>query len=93
MKATFYGKGGSSDKKSYDVEVTTLQAAALSAFVDGTSYTFEELGTKLNLEAQYLKPVMHSLCCGKYKVSRGRRPPPPLRVRQHLISPSPPLRS
>ena len=68
MKATFHGKGGEKDKKSYDVEVTTLQAAALSAFVDGCSYTFEELGTKLNLEAQYLKPVMHSLCCGKYKV-------------------------
>ena len=55
-------------RHSYDLEVATLQAAALSAFASGASYTFEELGTKLNLQPEYLKPVMHSLCCGKYKV-------------------------
>jgi cullin 1 len=48
--------------------VTTLQAIALNAFNDGKSMTFEELAENLNLEEAILKPLMHSLSCGKYKV-------------------------
>lgn len=55
-------------KKSYDLQLTTLQAVALNAFNDGATLTFGELGERLNLEEAILKPLMHSLSCGKYKV-------------------------
>jgi len=55
-------------KKSYDLQLTTLQAVALNAFNGGVSLTFGELGERLNLEEAILKPLMHSLSCGKYKV-------------------------
>ncbi len=55
-------------KKTYDLQVTTLQAIALNALNSGKSMTFNELKTALNLEDQILKPLMHSLSCGKYKV-------------------------
>ncbi|GMH80749.1 hypothetical protein TL16_g08679, partial [Triparma laevis f. inornata] len=64
VKATFFGK----EKKSYDLELATLQGAALLAFEDGEELTFEELSQKLDLKTEVLKPVMHSLCCGKFKV-------------------------
>lgn len=55
-------------KKTYDLTVTTLQAIALNAMNDGKAKTYEELKEELNLEDNVLKPLMHSLCCGKYKV-------------------------
>jgi cullin 1 len=55
-------------KKSYDLQLTTLQAVALNAFNDGVTLSFTELGKRLNLEEAILKPLMHSLSCGKYKV-------------------------
>lgn len=55
-------------KKTYDLTVTTLQAIALNAMNDGKTKTYEELKEELNLEDNVLKPLMHSLCCGKYKV-------------------------
>jgi cullin 1 len=55
-------------KKSYDFQVSTLQAIALDAMNDGVTMTFQELATKLNAEDGILKPLMHSLSCGKYKV-------------------------
>jgi len=64
IKATFFGK----EKKSYDLEVATLQGAALLAFGEGEELSFSELSQRLDLKTEYLKPVMHSLCCGKYKV-------------------------
>mmetsp|Transcript_22281 Transcript_22281/g.55184 ORF Transcript_22281/g.55184 Transcript_22281/m.55184 type:complete len:741 (+) Transcript_22281:94-2316(+) len=57
-------------KKTYDISVTTLQAVALDAFNDGVTMTFAELSRKLNVEESILKPLMHSLSCGKYKVIR-----------------------
>lgn len=59
---------GTFGKKSYDMQVTTLQAVALNALSGGKSLTFTELAEKLNLEESVLKPLMHSLSCGKYKV-------------------------
>lgn len=55
-------------KKSYDMQVSTLQAIALDALNGGETLTFEELAKRLNLEESILKPLMHSLSCGKYKV-------------------------
>eukprot|EP00978_Attheya_sp_CCMP212_P006941 scaffold16220_cov51-Attheya_sp.AAC.4 len=55
-------------KKSYDLQVTTLQAVALHALNEGQSLSFVELSEKLNLEETIMKPLMHSLSCGKYKV-------------------------
>jgi cullin 1 len=55
-------------KKYYDLQVTTLQAVALNAFNGGKKMSFEELAERLNLEDSILKPLMHSLSCGKYKV-------------------------
>jgi len=55
-------------KKSYDIQVTTLQAIALDAMNGGATMTFAELSQKLNVEEAILKPLMHSLSCGKYKV-------------------------
>ena len=59
---------GTFGKKSYDIQVTTLQAIALNALSGGATLTFEELARTSGLEEQFLKPVMHSLSCGKYKV-------------------------
>mmetsp|Transcript_20379 Transcript_20379/g.32091 ORF Transcript_20379/g.32091 Transcript_20379/m.32091 type:complete len:687 (+) Transcript_20379:146-2206(+) len=55
-------------KKSYDLQVTTLQAVVLNVFNEGKSYGFSELKSKLNLDDITLKPLMHSLSCGKHKV-------------------------
>jgi cullin 1 len=55
-------------KKSYDIQVTTLQAIALDALNGGEAVSFEDLSQRLNLEESILKPLMHSLSCGKYKV-------------------------
>mmetsp|Transcript_8938 Transcript_8938/g.17871 ORF Transcript_8938/g.17871 Transcript_8938/m.17871 type:complete len:753 (+) Transcript_8938:243-2501(+) len=55
-------------KKSYDLQVSTLQAIALEYMSGGVTLGFEDLKQKLNLEEAILKPLMHSLSCGKYKV-------------------------
>ena len=55
-------------KKAYDLQVTTLQAIALHAFSDGATFGLEELMKRLNLEEAIIKPLMHSLSCGKHKV-------------------------
>jgi cullin 1 len=55
-------------KKSYDLQVTTLQAIALDALSGGEVLGFEDLAQRLNLMPEILKPLMHSLSCGKYKV-------------------------
>jgi cullin 1 len=55
-------------KKSYDFQVATPQAIALDAFSGGDTYTFDELSQRLNLEESILKPLLHSLSCGKFKV-------------------------
>lgn len=61
---------GTFGKKSYDLQVSTLQAIALNALNDGVTLTYEEFATKLNLDHGIMKPLMHSLSCGKYKVVR-----------------------
>jgi len=55
-------------KKSYDLQVSTLQAVALNALSGGETLSFEDLSQRLNLEESILKPLMHSLSCGKHKV-------------------------
>jgi len=64
--ATVRGTFGSG--KWYDLNVSTLQAITLNAFNGGETLTFTELAAKLNLEESMLKPTIHSLSCGKYKV-------------------------
>lgn len=59
---------GMFNKRSYDLQVSTLQAIALDAMNNGVTLTFEELSKRLNLEEAILKPLMHSLSCGKYRV-------------------------
>ena len=54
--------------KIYDLQVTTLQAVALNAFNDNEILTFDELAVLLQLDETMLKPLMHSLSCGKYRV-------------------------
>lgn len=55
-------------KKTYDLQVTTLQAIALNALDNDKVMSFTELKDLLNLDEAILKPLMHSLSCGKYKV-------------------------
>lgn len=59
---------GTFGKKSYDLQVSTLQAIALEALNDGKQLGFEDLAQRLNLEESILKPLLHSLSCGKFKV-------------------------
>jgi cullin 1 len=61
---------GTFGKKSYDLQVSTLQAIALDALNEGITLSYEELSRKLNLDDSIMKPLMHSLSCGKYKVFR-----------------------
>lgn len=65
-------------KSSYDLSVTTLQAALLNMFsdFDGT-YSFDEITAGLNLTHKdpaqaklIVKKILHSLSCGKHKVLR-----------------------
>lgn len=55
-------------KKSYDLQVTTLQAIVLNSFNDGKTYGFNELKELLTLDDITLKPLLHSLSCGKHKI-------------------------
>lgn len=59
---------GTFGKKSYDMQVSTLQAIALDALSGGETVGFEALAQRLNLEDDILKPLLHSLSCGKFKV-------------------------
>lgn len=58
-------------QKSYELSVTTLQAAALLLFSDPADTApkpFSSIGCALAIPDDILKRVMHSLSCGKYKV-------------------------
>ncbi|KAI9911882.1 hypothetical protein PsorP6_009299 [Peronosclerospora sorghi] len=56
-------------KKWYDLQVTTLQAVALLLFNEGErDLSFEAVREALNLSADVVKRILHSLSCGKYKV-------------------------
>ena len=58
-------------KKSYILQVTSLQAIVLNAFNgDGNAgpQSFENLSGTLGLTEDALKRALHSLSCGKYKV-------------------------
>lgn len=60
-------------KKTYDFNVTTLQAVVIMAFNDvppGETVTLEALAQRTNLAEDALKRVVHSLSCGKWKVLR-----------------------
>lgn len=65
---------GTFNKKSYDIQVTTLQAVVMLAFnqqpggakVD--QLTFNQLNEQLTMTDEVLKRVLHSLSCGKFKV-------------------------
>lgn len=62
VKATF-------GKKSYDLQLTTLQVAALMLFNESTAaISFETMQQTLNVTEDILKRVLHSLACGKLKV-------------------------
>ena len=59
-------------KKSYDLQVTTLQAITLLAFNaeddDAGEVAYDTLAERVNFPDDHLKRVLHSLSCGKYKV-------------------------
>jgi cullin 1 len=69
-EATMQGKF----KTSHTMVVSTLQAIALMFFNPGSGngangvITFAEVQQGLNLEAEIVKRLMHSLTCGKFKV-------------------------
>ena len=72
LKGTF-----SNGKKSYDLQVTTLQAVVMLAFnkdancpggVSGAPISFVSLQEALNIPEDTLKRVIHSLACGKIKI-------------------------
>lgn len=63
VKATF-------GRKSYDLQLTTLQAVALDALNGGKTMTLNDMADALNLEEDILMPLMHSLSCCKHKVIR-----------------------
>jgi cullin 1 len=54
--------------KSYDLQVTTLQAMLLLSFNEDTSFSFSALHNMLNMPEDILKRVLHSLSCGKFKI-------------------------
>ena len=65
IKSTF------SPKNVYELHVTTLQAIVLLYFnlgEIGAIRSFESLSELTNMGEEYLKRVLHSLSCGKYKV-------------------------
>jgi len=62
VKATF-------GKRSYDLQVVTLQACALLAFNGELSpKSFVELNETVGMTEDVLKRVLHSLSCGKFRV-------------------------
>jgi cullin 1 len=79
VKATF-------GKKAYDLQVSTLQAIALNALNNGETIGFEDLSQRLNLEESILKPLMHSLSCGKYKVILKLPPGPKINNSDQFVA-------
>ena len=62
--ASVKGKWG---KKTYEMQVTTLQAITILAFNQqeaGERFRFDQLKERLNLPDEHLKRVLHSLSCG-----------------------------
>ncbi|CAN0366906.1 unnamed protein product, partial [Ectocarpus sp. 8 AP-2014] len=56
-------------QKSYDLQVTTLQACCLMVFSEETStLVLGEVSQRLHLPDDTVKRILHSLSCGKYKV-------------------------
>jgi cullin 1 len=55
-------------KKTYDLQVSTLQAIVLDAMNGGATIGFTTLATRLALDESTLKQLLHSLSCGKHKV-------------------------
>jgi cullin 1 len=62
--------------KSYEAEMTTLQACVLSAFDTETfaPSTFEEVRATTNLPVEPLKRALFSLICGKFRLLRKINP-------------------
>ncbi len=55
--------------RTYDLQVTTLQACALMLFSAKPGLIpFTKICTLLDLPEDVVKRIMHSLCCGKHKV-------------------------
>uniref|UniRef100_A0A7S1TYF3 Cullin family profile domain-containing protein n=1 Tax=Phaeomonas parva TaxID=124430 RepID=A0A7S1TYF3_9STRA len=67
VKATYTG---GSRTKSYDFEVTTLQAVAIKLFNTNDTMSFGEIKEALNADDVVLKRILHSLSCTKHKVLR-----------------------
>jgi cullin 1 len=67
---------GTFNKKSYDIQVSTLQAVVMLSFnSDGLAgaagsgaLSFMQLMESLDMPEEILKKVLHSLSCGKFKV-------------------------
>jgi cullin 1 len=60
-------------KKSYQLQITTLQAVVLLSFncdimKDRTQWPFIDLLETIDMPEEILKRVLHSLSCGKFKV-------------------------
>ena len=64
--------------KKYEIQLTTLQAAALLAFNPAQSVPvslgYSELSDSLQLPEEALKRVLHSLACGKHKILKKDGP-------------------
>jgi len=56
------------NKKSYELQITTLQAAVLMAFNEEGVRDFNALQSITGIDPEYLKRALHSLACGKYRV-------------------------
>ncbi len=60
---------GTFKSRTYDLQVTTLQACALMLFSTEPGFLrFTRICTLLNLPEDVVKRIMHSLSCGKHKV-------------------------
>jgi cullin 1 len=56
------------NKRTYELQVTTVQAVVLMAFNGESVRKFNELQEHTNMNEDTLKRVLHSLAMGKYKV-------------------------
>jgi cullin 1 len=68
-------KGNFQNKKSFEIQVTTLQAVIMLAFnadslagAAGGPLSYQTLLDNTNLPEDALKKVLHSLSCGKFKI-------------------------
>lgn len=61
--------------RSYDLQTNTLQAVALLAFQhDGETLDLKTLMERVKVPLEQMKPLLHSLSCGKYKVLKKNPP-------------------